>query len=295
MIEKFSEQISIVFTQDGFTACNCILVEDNLTLLIDSAAGSVLQSVDPARINIILNSHHHYDHIGGNDLFPQAIKMAHPLEITAMQNPPKLSGTDAWHELMDEDCIMHAKEINGRPNRMTQPWHIDKTLRPGQMIDCGNTRIQVIHTPGHTAGHCSFYFPKEDLIFLGDVCLSKVGPWYGGSDSSVDDFIGTINTIREMRCGHIVTGHYRGMIEQNIDEVLVEYRDRILRREEKILDYVKEHPSTIHELADKHFIYAEHPNILVLFWEKSMLKKHLERLISLGEIRQVDASRFGDF
>jgi len=292
MIKKITDRISAVFTEDGFSSGNCVLVEDTVSLMIDSGAGRALKEARPERINILLNSHHHIDHMGGNDFFPAAVKMAHPLEIEFMQVPEKLSATDAWKELMDQDCFLHAREINGRPNRLYQPWHIDEIMQPGQILECGHTRIRVIHTPGHTAGHCSFHFPEENILFLADICLSKVGPWYGGSDSSVDDFIRSIDAVREMKPEMVVTGHYTDILRENIDAILVEYRDRILKREGRILDYLKDTPSTIHELAGKRFIYPDHPNPFVVYWEKSMIMKHLERLIELGEVTREEGNRF---
>jgi len=291
MIEKLFDTVSMVFTEEGFTSSNCLLVEDTERLIIDSGAGKILASVSPETIDTLLVSHHHLDHISGNDLFTRARIYAHPIEAKAMNTPEKLTATDGWEDLMEGSVEDHAPEL-GRivetMPRIFEPWRVDEDLRDGQVLYCGGTEIQVIHTPGHTAGHCSFYFPELEFAFLGDVCLTKVGPWYGDDDSGVDDFIDTINRIIGLKLKKVSTGHIPYIINDNINDVLVEYRDRIHKREERILKFLQQQPAGIHEIAAKRLIYREHPTSFVLFWEKSMVKKHLQRLLALGAIEKYE-------
>lgn len=291
MVEKILDRVSMVFTEEGFTSSNCLLVEDTERLIIDSGAGKILASVNPETIDTLLISHHHLDHISGNDRFTGARIYAHPIEKKAMNTPEKLTATDGWDELMEGSVEDHAQELGMIAEtmpRIFEPWRVDEDLGDGQVLHCGKTEIRVVHTPGHTAGHCSFYFPEFDFAFLGDVCLTRVGPWYGDDDSGVDDFIDTINRIIGLNLKMVSTGHIPYIISENINGVLTEYRDRIHKREERILKFLKEQPAGIHEIAAKRLIYREHPTSFVLFWEKSMVKKHLQRLLELGEIEKYE-------
>ncbi|MBN2160314.1 MAG: MBL fold metallo-hydrolase [Spirochaetes bacterium] len=291
MIQKLTETISVVFTESGFTSSNCMLVRDDIRLMIDSGAGKALAEADPGSIEVLLCSHHHLDHIGGNDLFARAVIKAHPLEKEAMRSCGKLLASDSWSELMDAENFLFSKTISGKPNRLHEPFRVDEDLAEGQVIDCGRTKITVMHTPGHTAGHCSFLF-DDGIVFTGDICLTKVGPWYGDSDSDIDDFISSVNRIIDLRPRILVTGHLDGVLTENIGPTLAEYRDRVMKRDEKIFAYVKRNPSTIHELAKLHFIYPEHPTDFVLYWEKSILRNHLKRLIDRGEMCLGDNGRY---
>ncbi len=284
MIQKLTDTISVIFTESGFSSSNCIFVKDGSTLMIDSGAGAAMVPAEPWNIDALLCSHHHLDHIGGNDMFTKAVISAHPIERAAMQSCGKLLASDSWSELMDVENFMMSKTIFGKPNRLYEPFRVDEDLSDEQVVECGRTRINVLHTPGHTAGHCSFWFPGEGIVFTGDICLTAVGPWYGDRDSSIGDFISSINRIIDLKPRILVTGHYTRVVEEGIGGVLAEYRDRIMRREEKILDYVKRNPSTIHELAKMHFIYPEHPSDFVLYWEKSIVRTHLNRLMALDEM-----------
>ncbi|NLB18817.1 MAG: MBL fold metallo-hydrolase, partial [Syntrophomonadaceae bacterium] len=174
----------------------------------------------------------------------------------------------------------------------TETWHVDGEIDDGQHIDCGKTKVVVIHTPGHSKGHCSFYFPEEDLAFVGDICLTKVGPWYGEPKTDLSAFMDSIDRIIELKPAKIVSSHVNEVIEDPI-EILQEYRDRILQREQRIIKHIKKNPSTIDQLAAKHMIYREHQSPMILFWEKSMLKNHLDRLILLELVTELENGVFG--
>ncbi len=292
MIEQLSKHVHAVFNEEGFTASNCIFVDDDRRLVIDSGAGGVLDQIQPETVDTLLNSHHHLDHIRGNDLFINAKIFAHPVERAAMQSVEKVTATSGWNDLMDEDIMTHARTFGGLPERILQPWKVDEDLHDGKIIRCGSTKIMVIHTPGHTAGHCSFFFPDEGILFSGDICLTVAGPWYGEEHADIDDFISSINKIIDINPRILVTGHRTNTIDSNIIGTLTEYRERILKREKRILNFIKKKPGTINEIAQQMLIYRAHPTVFVLFWEKSMVKKHLERLMRLGAVEMGETGKY---
>jgi glyoxylase-like metal-dependent hydrolase (beta-lactamase superfamily II) len=292
MIKKITDNISAVFTEDGFTSANCMLVEDDIRLMIDSGAGKVLREAGPERGDILLNSHHHIDHMGGNDYFPKAKILAHPAEEIAMQSCARLTATDRWNELMEEKNFLYEKEIDGVPNRLLRPFRIDGHIDEGHIIDCGHVKITTLLTPGHTAGHLSFFFADEGIVFTADLCLTKVGPWYGDSESVIDDFVASVKRIVDLKPKAVLTGHYMGILTENIAETFADYTGRIFKREEKIIAYLKSRPASINELAGMHFIYSRHPGLFELYWEKSMIEIHLKRLTGLGSVQKRGDGRF---
>src|SRR5262249_6256016 len=46
--------------------------------------------------------------------------------------------------------------------------HVDATVAEGDTVKLGALQGRVIDTPGHTAGHISYFFPSEKLAFVGD-------------------------------------------------------------------------------------------------------------------------------
>ncbi|KAJ0340351.1 hypothetical protein COL154_014179 [Colletotrichum chrysophilum] len=49
---------------------------------------------------------------------------------------------------------------------------IEDTVREGSTIGFGNDEIQVIETPGHTAGHVSYYLPQSGVLFAADTLFA---------------------------------------------------------------------------------------------------------------------------
>ncbi len=86
------------------------------------------------RLTHILNTHHHFDHAGGNE----ALKARWNCTIVGAA--------------IDKDRI---------PG-------IDIALREGETYRFGETEAEVIEVPGHTTGHIAFYFADEGIAFVGD-------------------------------------------------------------------------------------------------------------------------------
>ncbi len=82
-------------------------------------------------------------------------------------------------------------------------------LADGEFIDIGGTRMQVLHTPGHSPGACCLYAPDLGVVFTGDTLFAG-GP--GATGRSYSDFPTIITSIRtrllDLPPGTIVhTGH----------------------------------------------------------------------------------------
>ena len=126
-------------------------LEDNYSYLIidskknacvvdPSEEGPVIASVESNQANLkyILNTHHHFDHIGGN------------LNLKKKYNAKVIGYAKDKHRIPGIDIELKDKEI----------WNNDEFS------------FQVFHIPGHTSGHICFYFNKEKLIFTGDTLFS---------------------------------------------------------------------------------------------------------------------------
>ena len=146
--------------------------------------------------------------------------------------------------------------------------------------------------PGHTSGHLTFFFPEQGLLFCGDICLTKVGPWYGDAVTPLDDFISSINRIIDMKPEMVVSGHNREVLRSGIREAFEDYRGRIYKRHDRVLAAIKEKPSTLDELAERMLIYPAHPTIFVLYWEKAMIAKHLARMVKNGSAEADNEGRY---
>lgn len=128
-----------------------------------------------ARPKAIVLTHGHFDHVGAArelaDLWDLPI-FAHPLEFPYLTGqeaypPPNASTGGGLMSLLSP--IYPRDPINlGKRLRSLPAWGLEPTLLPGL------PEWQILHTPGHTPGHVSFYRPEDKTLLVGDAfCTTK--------------------------------------------------------------------------------------------------------------------------
>jgi glyoxylase-like metal-dependent hydrolase (beta-lactamase superfamily II) len=150
----------------GFDS-NIYLVIDEVVALIDAGTGMNFEAVKrnmgefglkPNDIRLLINTHCHFDHTGGDQDFVKAAgcKVAiHKQEAELLRK--------------GERIITLAGSLF---SRRLEPIEVARELREGDWIDLGELRLQVLHTPGHTSGSISLFEPKQRLLFTGDTIFS---------------------------------------------------------------------------------------------------------------------------
>jgi len=166
-----------------------------------------------------------------------------------------------------------------------RPRQTARFIGDDETIDLGSLSVQVIATPGHTPGHLSFYFPEEELLFLGDYDLTSFGPWYGDVYSSIEETVTSIHKLRAIPARRWIAAHNTGVYEHNPGKLWDDYENIIHQREEKILNYLHE-PKTLEQILSAWLIYGRprEPKEMYEFNEKVLIGKHLEYLLRQGLI-----------
>ena len=127
-------------------------LNDNYAYIINDTSSKIVGVVDPSeappiisflnknklKLNYILNTHHHFDHIGGN------------IELKKLYNAKVVGFIGDKHRIPG----------------------IDITLEDNEMWTFGNLTVKILHIPGHTLGHICFFFEKDKLAFTGDTLFS---------------------------------------------------------------------------------------------------------------------------
>ena len=163
-------------------------------LLLDTGLGmldirEVVDSLTDLPVTV-LNSHDHFDHIGGNARFEEVwcyndpAAIAHltagpsETELQEVKNPTKYIRI-----IMDYMDIRVPDIIPGKAPT--------GTVEDGQIIDLGGRKLEVIHTPGHQPS-CIMLLDRENhLLFTGDMFYP--GPMYCMFvDSSLGDYVQSI-------------------------------------------------------------------------------------------------------
>ena len=298
---KISDKITLMLTEQGFTYSNWLYINDDVQAVIETGLDEYgLQGLEPNKIDLIINSHHHIDHIRGNGLFPRADIMIHELEAPILKDEILsfyANSMDQWETLMpnvdlDESYEEIGIDENKRANSPFDSFRNVLPIKDGQILDFGTVKAVVLHTPGHSAGHCCFWFPEEEFLFSSDICLTKAGPWYGEHLASPSEMMRSIDRLIDMSPPRVVSSHIHEVLEDPVP-CLQEFKQRIEKREERLYKHLLQKPSDIHNLAGANLIYRAHPTNYVVFWEKLMLMKHLDSLEKQSRVTQSGGVYYG--
>ncbi len=163
--------------------------QDNYGYLIRDAATGLVASIDspePEKVNDalasegwtlthILNTHHHWDHAGGN-----------------------LALKEKWN------CT-----IIGPRNEADKIPGLDEAVGEGDTVALGDSRAIVHDTPGHTLGHIIFHFADDKAAFVGDTIFALgCGRLFEGTAAQMWDSLSIIAALdpdTKLYCAHEYT------------------------------------------------------------------------------------------
>ena len=164
-------------------------LKDNYAYIINDKKSKIVSVIDPSealpiinflnknnlKLNYILNTHHHFDHIGGNG----ELKKKYNAKIIAFE-----------------------KDIKRIPD-------IDISLKEDEFLKLGSYELKLIYIPGHTLGHVCFYFENEKVAFTGDTLFSLgCGRIFEGTYKQMFKSINKIKNLpkdTKIYCGHEYT------------------------------------------------------------------------------------------
>tara|TARA_Y100000994_G_scaffold106822_1_gene88034 strand:+ start:171 stop:890 length:720 start_codon:yes stop_codon:yes gene_type:complete len=163
--------------QDNFSYL-IIDEENNSACVIDpSEAGPVINYIEKFNINLkfILNTHHHFDHIGGNK------------ELKKKYNSKVIGFKKDENRIPEIDITLNDKEI----------WKDNKF------------EAKIYHIPGHTSGHVCYHFFNQNNLFTGDTLFSLgCGRIFEGTYEQMFNSLQLLKSFPEdtkIYCGHEYT------------------------------------------------------------------------------------------
>lgn len=182
-----------------------ILVDEttNFSIIIDAAeANPIIKKLEELNLtpSYILTTHHHFDHVEGNE----TLKQKYHLKIIAPE-----------------------KEFNNIPGA-------DIPAVPNELIKLENFEILPLAAAGHTNGHILYYLKKENALFTGDVLFNCcVGGLFEGTPREMFESLQTIKSLPDNTL--IFPGHEytRSCLPRNAIENphFNTYIEKMLRRE----------------------------------------------------------------
>ena len=145
-----------------------LIVGTRQALLFDTGMGIGNIKAIVARLTsrpiVVLNSHTHDDHVGGNWQFPFVFGM----NTAFTRASAKGSREDAQAEIA-KDQICGALPKTFDPTKYsTKPWKISLAVHDGFKVNLGGRTVEIIATPGHTPDSISLVDRANGLLFTGD-------------------------------------------------------------------------------------------------------------------------------
>ncbi len=154
-----------------------LILGEKRALLFDTGLGvgkisSVVHDLTPLSI-IVVNSHSHFDHVGGNAEFQ---------EIWNQNSPYTLANARGGLNDYSRDALTPQRLCGELPEGVspntfsTRPWRATHILDDGEIIDLGNRKLEVLFTTGHTPDSLCLLDRANGLLFTGDTFYP--GPIY---------------------------------------------------------------------------------------------------------------------
>jgi len=203
--------------------------------VVDCAdAGPVLAEVRRrgVRLVAVLATHHHFDHVGGNQ---------------------------------DLVAALPGLQVFGSAAEASRIPSITRPVRDGDPVAVGELRGRVILIPAHTSGHVAYHFPTERVLFTGDTLFAGgCGRLFEGDAAQMMDSLGRLTALPDetrVYCGHEYT-------EKNLRfAAMVEPGNRRLREKRETVEALRREgkptvPSTIgEEKATNPFLRTDSPEL----------------------------------
>lgn len=139
---------------------------------------------------VVLNSHTHNDHVGGNWQF----NFIYGMDTAFTRANAKGSRADAQAEIApDQICGELPKAFNPQ-TYVTKPWHISLFVHDGFKIDLGRRTVEIVATPGHTPDAICLLDRANGLLFTGDTYY-PAPIWLFRPETNLDAYVASVKRI----------------------------------------------------------------------------------------------------
>lgn len=270
------------------------VIDTGVVTTYDAVAGRQLADagVDVHEVGLVVNTHGHPDHFGGNHAWlaasPAAEVAAPAADLPWVEDhqrhwdelwagyPGCLAFDDATRDaILDDYC---------GPNTA-----VGVTVRDQTVLDLGGRELLAVRTGGHSPDHTAYFDTTDRILFTGDVVQAEGQPFLTAGTlapmyTDPDDYRGGLRLLRELDFSWLVPAHAqpltaaagRALIEQSL-----RYVDRVEEVVEQLLAEAGERPVTTAAVATA---IGELTGTGVTLQNTAVATAHLRRHAANGEL-----------
>lgn len=193
-----------------------LIVGTKKAMLIDTGYGygnlrEAVKSITDKPL-IIVNTHGHCDHVGGNAQFEENC-FIHERDMELCREHTGRG--------MREDNIRRAKNsmnyetgetYNALPEDFDEDAYLNRgcgnlrQVKEGDIFELGGATMKIVETPGHTKGGISVLYQEKNLLFVGDAAGFFV--WlFAEETTSREEYIKTLEKLEALGADQYIGGH----------------------------------------------------------------------------------------
>ncbi|WP_295620762.1 MBL fold metallo-hydrolase [uncultured Methanobrevibacter sp.] len=193
------EQIKNIYCIEGLMADSNSYLIDNTDsdseynyILVDTGTGeskgylyAQLEEIGIKKddIDLVVNTHCHYDHVGGNDFFPNAKVAVHKDDAKSLMDPDSAYNVSALFDSKIRRC------------------DVDIELEEGDEI----AGLKVLNTPGHTHGGICLY--DGEVLICGDTIFANGGVGRMDIGGDPNDMKASLMRLKDLDVEYLLPGH----------------------------------------------------------------------------------------
>ena len=222
LTKKIDSNTFVISEPGHWEETNCyLLVGTEKALLIDTGLGISDISKEVLKITdkpvIAVPTHVHWDHIGGLWNFHEFY--VHELEKDWIDGKFPLSIDFVRKMLVKDSSLTDTIKSDNYAIFQGEPSGL---LSDDDVIDLGNRKIKILHTPGHSPGHMCFFEEKTGYLFSGDLIYK--GTLFANYESTdPEKYLKSVQKIEKLSINKIFPAHHSIDISKDIiSEILNE-------------------------------------------------------------------------
>jgi glyoxylase-like metal-dependent hydrolase (beta-lactamase superfamily II) len=244
-------------------------------------------------LRYVLVTHPDVDHQGGLarllEFAPSALPMC-GFEDRSMVSDPERMVQQRYRAYVEHGLDYDDEMLSDIRASYGAPVTIQGTLLGGERLTVGGRELRIHHAPGHAAGHLMVEEPALDALFISDAVHGRFSPSTSDTPALpptyevVDDYLATIERVREIAPQALYSGHFAPLRGPAIGRFLDESERFVDELDGLLLAVVAEQPATLGELCERateEFGPFTVPPVVFMF----AVHGHLRRLARRGDIR----------